>query len=146
MAHDDCAPDVLAVAACLREAFRLKDLPVILSLMTDDVVIVPPLGVPVVGLDAVRTAFASNPLPWKYNVEDFTRDVSVEVLGNVAIVSGNRVTVFTPENPVVPSVTMEGRTIAVYRRQVNGWKLARFVSLGAPATSAITQSEAASKR
>jgi ketosteroid isomerase-like protein len=144
MTHADSTMDILAVAACLREAFRQKDVPVALSLMTDDVVMVPPLGAPVVGLDAVRTALTSNPLPWKCEIDDTIFDVTVEVLGHTAIFSGNKVTVTTPQNPAVPALTMQGRVIAIYRRQVDGWKLARYVSLMAPA-SAITRLETSSK-
>jgi len=54
--------DVLAVAACLREALRQKDVPVALSLMTDDVVFVGSVGPPIAGLDSVRAALSSNPV------------------------------------------------------------------------------------
>jgi ketosteroid isomerase-like protein len=136
MAHDDTMDDVLAVAACLKEAMRQKDVPVALSLMTDDVVIVPLHGVPLVGLDAVRAALDSRPLPWKYEVADTTQDVTVEALGNVALVTSERLTVAAPEIRSLPTVTLQGRVISIFRRQVDGWKLARYVSLMAPVTSA----------
>jgi uncharacterized protein (TIGR02246 family) len=126
---DDSTTDILAVAACLKEALRQKDVAVALSLMTDDVVVVPPVGPPISGLDAVRAALSSNPLPWTYSVEDTTQNVMVEVLGNLAIVTGEKRTVVAPESKALPTVTMQGRVIAIYRRQVDGWKLARYISL-----------------
>ena len=71
--------------------------PVALSLMTDDIVMVPLDGAPVVGLGAVRALLCLNPLPWKYHVEETTENVTVEVLGNVAVVTSERLSVAAPE-------------------------------------------------
>ena len=129
VAHDD-TDDVMAVAACLRDAVRVKDVSVALSLMTDDVILMGPAGPPIVGHDAVRDALFV-PARWRQDVEETVSDVSVEVLGRVAIVVRNTsatATLIVGHCPL-PSITMRGRTIAVFRRQVDGWKLARWLNL-----------------
>jgi uncharacterized protein (TIGR02246 family) len=50
MAEAGCEDDIRAVVSCLEEAIRQKDVAVVLSLMTDDVVLVGPVGKPVAGL------------------------------------------------------------------------------------------------
>jgi ketosteroid isomerase-like protein len=146
MGKIDTASDVLAAVGCLDHAIREKDVDVVLSLMTDDVVIVPALGEPLVGHDAVRaTLSAKVPLPWKFEVDDLTEDRSVEFLGNVAVVTGTRSTVITQENSIRPVVAFRGRTISIYRHQVDGWKLARYLSLMAPVNSGGAMSHATVK-
>jgi ketosteroid isomerase-like protein len=82
--HDD-TNDILAVAACLRDAARLKDASVARSLMTDDAILMGPIGPPIVGHEAVRRhAFGAR---WRQDVEETVNDVSVEVLGRTAIVA-----------------------------------------------------------
>jgi len=127
--HDD-TNDVLAVAACLRDAIRLKDVAVALSLMTDDVVLIGPAGPPIVGHDAVRDALFV-PARWRQEVEETVVDVSVEVLGRTAIVvrSISATATLTIGRGALPAITMVGRTISVFRRQVDGWKLARWLNL-----------------
>lgn len=129
MEHDD-NDDVLAVAACLRDAVRLKDVSVALSLMTDDVILMGPAGPPIVGHEAVRDALFV-PARWRQDGEETVNDVSVEVLGRTAIVVRNNSATasLTVGRGPLPSITMTGRTIAVFRRQVDGWKLARWLNL-----------------
>ena len=55
----------------------------------------------------------------------------------MAIIVSNGLAVVKPENPTLPlpMFTVSGRTISVFRRQVDGWKLARLISLMAKAKS-----------
>jgi ketosteroid isomerase-like protein len=126
--HDD-TNDVLAVAACLRDAVRSKDASVALSLMTDDVILMGPVGPPIVGHEAVRaTLFVAR---WRQDVETTVNDVSVEMLGRTAIVltsSSATASLMVGSGPL-PSITIRGRTISVFRHQVDGWKLARWINL-----------------
>ena len=125
--HDD---DVLAADACLRDAIRLKDVGVALSLMTEDVVLVGPAGPPITGRDAVRDALFVSP-QWKQDVEEIVNDVSVEVLHETAIVVRNFSVTATAifGGGALPPVRLTGRTISVVRHQLDGWKLARLLSL-----------------
>jgi ketosteroid isomerase-like protein len=129
MERDDSG-DVLAVAACLRDAVRSKDVSVALSLMTDDVIIMGPAGPPLVGHEAVRNALFV-PARWRQDVEETVNDISVEVLGRIAIVMRNGCATgsLTIGRASLPAITMSGRTISVFRRQVDGWKLARWLNL-----------------
>jgi ketosteroid isomerase-like protein len=126
---EDDTNDVLAVAACLRDAVRSKDTSVALSLMTDDVIFMGPVGPPIVGHQAVHaTLFVAR---WSQDVEETVDNVSVEVLGRTAIVirSSSATASLTVGRAPLPSITMAGRTISVFRRQVDGWKLARWLNL-----------------
>jgi uncharacterized protein (TIGR02246 family) len=133
MVTDGDAADVAAVAACLRDAMQRRDVAVALSLMTDDIVIVPPVGPPVVGLDAIRAALTAEPtfnwLKIEYDVEHAFGDLTVEVLGDVAVVASNDSGVVTPRDKAFPTITMRGRVINVFRRRVDGWRLARSINL-----------------
>lgn len=122
--------DVLAVDACLRDAIRLKDVGVALSLMTEDVVLVGPAGPPIAGRDAVRDALFVSPR-WKQDVEEIVNGVSVEVLGETAIIVRDSSVTATATFGLgaLPSVRLTGRTISVFRHQLDGWKLARSLSL-----------------
>ena len=122
--------DVLAVAACLGDAVRSKDAPVALSLMTDDVVFMFSFGPPIVGRDGVRDALFG-PARWKQDVEETIGEVSVEIVGGIAIVTreSSATATVTVGRSALPSLSVKGRTIAVFRRQVDGWKLARWLNL-----------------
>ena len=126
--------DIRAAASCLKEALRQKDVAVALSLMTDDVVIVGGVGAPVAGHDAVRKLLSTE-LPWNYTADELPVDSTVEMLGDMAIIVSNGLAVVKPEDPTLslPMFTVSGRTISVFRRQVDGWKLARLISLLAKA-------------
>jgi ketosteroid isomerase-like protein len=127
---DRDSDDVLAVAACLRDAVRLKDVSVALSLMTEDVVLIGPIGPAIVGRDAVRDALFG-PVRWKQDVEETVGEPSVEIVGGIAIVlrESFATATLTVGRSALPSVSMRGRTIAVFRKQVDGWKLARWLNL-----------------
>jgi uncharacterized protein (TIGR02246 family) len=132
MANDGDAADVAAIVACLRDAMQRKDLAVALSLMTDDIVVVPPVGPSIAGLDAVRALTAEPRLSWfklELDVEHAFGDATVEILGEVAVVMSNDSTVVTARDDTFPSVRMSGRVINVFRRRVDGWRLARSVNL-----------------
>jgi ketosteroid isomerase-like protein len=53
------------------------------------------------------------------------------VLGRTAIVvrSISATATLTIGRGALPAITMVGRTISVFRRQVDGWKLARWLNL-----------------
>lgn len=120
--------DVLAVSACLREAIRAKDVAVAVSLTTDDVLLVGLAGPPVVGRDAARAALSVKPR-LGYDVQETTTDITVEVLGDTAIVTRSASVRPTRERGALPLIEMHGRIISVFRRQVDGWKLARWLNL-----------------
>jgi ketosteroid isomerase-like protein len=92
MATDSDEEDVAAVLACLRDAVQRKDVAVVLSLMTEDVVYLPPLGAgpPLVGIDTVRAALIAEPrfgwLKYDYGVDRAFGEVRIEVLSDVAMV------------------------------------------------------------
>jgi ketosteroid isomerase-like protein len=94
------------------------------------VILIGPAGPPIVGKDAVRDALFV-PSRWRQDVEETDSDVSVEVLGQIAIVTRNSsvVAALTVGHRALPAITMTGRTISVFRRQVDGWKLARWLNL-----------------
>jgi ketosteroid isomerase-like protein len=84
---------------------------------------------PIVGHEAARaTLFTAR---WRQDVEATVNDVSVEVLGRTAIVitSGSAIASLTVGGGPLPSITMTGRTISVFRRQLDGLKLARLLNL-----------------
>src|SRR5262245_24785234 len=109
---------------------RVKDESVALSLMTDDVVLVGPIGPPIVGRDAVRGAFFPR-AGWKEEFEETVTSLSVEVLGEIAIVvrEASATATLTIAGGTLPPFSMSGRTILVFRKQVDGWKLARWLNL-----------------
>jgi ketosteroid isomerase-like protein len=62
-------------------------------------------------------------------VERAFGDLTVEVLGDVAVVASNDSGVVTPRDKAFPTITMRGRVINVFRRRVDGWRLARSINL-----------------
>ena len=91
------------------------------------------MGPPVVGLDAVRAALTAEPtinwFKYEYDVEHAFGDFTVEVLGDFAVVASNDSHVVMSRNKAFPTVTMRGRVINVFRRRVDGWRLARSINL-----------------
>src|SRR5262249_62367864 len=100
------------------------------SHMTSAAALVAPAGPPIAGRDAVRDALFG-PRRWKHYVEEIVDDVSVEVLGETAIVVRNSSVTATATfgRSALPSVTFRGRTISVFRHQLDGWKLARSLNV-----------------
>jgi len=98
--------------------------------MTDDVILMGPAGPPIVGHEEVRKALFV-PARWRQDVEETVNDVSVEVLGRMAILVRNSSATasLTIGRGSLPAISMTGRTVSVYRRQVDGWKLGLAMSL-----------------
>jgi uncharacterized protein (TIGR02246 family) len=108
-----------------------NDLDAVLSTMTDDVVLLGAAGPPVVGREAVRQMYSD--LVGKFRMENTatSADFTVDVVGNVAVVSGKDSAKMTPVDGS-PTVLLSGPAVSVFRRVNGTWKLARSLNLMAP--------------
>jgi ketosteroid isomerase-like protein len=117
----------MAMANCLADAFRQKDLSQLLDMMTDDVVLLSASGPPTVGRDSAKKLCTD--LFGRFDIRQHV-DFSVQVvvgIENAASIHGAYVLTLTPLDGGAP-VTMRGRLVTVLRHQNGAWKLARGVN------------------
>jgi uncharacterized protein (TIGR02246 family) len=129
----NASDEVRAVQAELGEALKRKDLDRAISLMTSDVTLLSSKGPPVTGHEAARRLYAD--LFAKFNISVADAHCTVDVVGGAAVVVGQQTTTLVPVRGRRP-MNFAARVIAVYRREGGSWKLARAISVVAPAASA----------
>ncbi|PYT03613.1 MAG: hypothetical protein DMF60_17810 [Acidobacteria bacterium] len=129
--NDDVRAEIEAFVAASQSVLARKDFDAAVSMMTDDVVLLTSTGAPVVGRESVRHLYAG--MFGKFSVQHAasSADFSVEVLGDVALVSGNDSAIATPIDGG-PPIALRGPAVSVFRRMDGTWKLARSLNLMAP--------------
>jgi uncharacterized protein (TIGR02246 family) len=114
-------------------AVKAQDIDRLLSLVTDDVVFLPPGGAPIRGKQAVgdlyRLLFA------QFDVEQSASAEEIEVSGDWAFSWGAEVLTLSPRTGGQP-IRMRGRGLTILRRQPDeSWRFARGINNSAPETA-----------
>ena len=129
--RDDVRAAIEAFAAASKIAMARKDLDAMLSMMTDDVVLLTASGPPVVGREAVRELYSG--MLKKTNVQNTASSsaFTIEAVGNVVVVAGKDSATINQVG-VGPARMVRGLAISVFRCEGGNWKLARSLNLMAP--------------
>jgi ketosteroid isomerase-like protein len=113
------------------EASMRQDHAILLSLMSDDPVILPPGARPLRGREQVEASFArQQTTPLTVEVLSYAFEwQEVEVIGDLAIEWGRIVGETRPRDagPEVPSTAAAYNVLRVLRRQPDGWKVHRTI-------------------
>lgn len=102
------------------------DLPAVLSVMTDDVVFLPPNDTPKVGKEDVRRWMA--PSQNQYAIKDNMQTRELRVAGDIAYEWGVFQESFTPKDPAsgAKPISLDGKFVRIYQRLPDGsWRMAR---------------------
>jgi uncharacterized protein (TIGR02246 family) len=112
------------------EAVKTKDIDRLLSLVTDDVVFLPPSGPPIKGKQAVGDLYRS--LFAQFDVDQVANNEEIEVAGEWAFSWGFETLTLSPLGGGSP-IRMRGKGLTVLRQQAEGsWKFARGINNSAP--------------
>jgi uncharacterized protein (TIGR02246 family) len=109
---------------------RAKDIDRLVSLVTDDVVFLPPGGPPIKGREAVGELYRS--LFTQFDVEQAAQTEETEVAGDWAFSWGAETMTLAPRGGGAP-VSLQGKGLTILRRQPDGtWKFARGINNSVP--------------
>jgi uncharacterized protein (TIGR02246 family) len=112
------------------EAVKAKDVDRLLSLVTDDVVFLPPGGSPLKGKGAVGDLYRS--LFTQFDVDQAATNEEIEVTGDWAFAWGAEILTLSPSGGG-PPVRLRGKGLVILRRQHDGsWKFARGINNSVP--------------
>jgi uncharacterized protein (TIGR02246 family) len=112
------------------EAVKARDVDRLLSLVTEDVVFLPPNGSPIKGKQAVGHLYRS--LFTQFEVDQTANNEEIEVSGEWAFSWGAEILMLAPHSGGQP-VRLHGKGMAILRRQHDGsWKFARGINNAAP--------------
>jgi uncharacterized protein (TIGR02246 family) len=107
-------------------AVKHQDIDRLLSLVTDDVVFLPPSGPPIQGRKAVGDLYRS--LFTQFDVEQSARTEEIEVIGDWAFAWGTEMLTLSPRSGG-PSIRTRGKGLTILRRQPDGsWNFARGIN------------------
>ena len=123
--------EVRAVQAELGGALRRKEIDRALALMTADVTFLAVKGPAVIGQEAVRRLYVDLLANFDITVTD--AHCTVDVVGDAAMVMGQQTTLVTTRGK--RKITVVSRTVAIYRREADSWRLARALSVVTPKAS-----------
>ena len=129
-AHD---ADVFAIQTLTQswlDATHNRDIPRLLSLVTDDVVFLPPTGDPIAGKSGVETLYKSFFAQFK-GVQQFADTQEIQVNGDLAYLWGPEELRLVPAAGG-PEIHLLGRGISILRRENGEWKFARAINNLAP--------------
>jgi uncharacterized protein (TIGR02246 family) len=114
-------------------AVKAKDISKLLSLVTDDVVFLPPGLPPLRGKPAVEAMYKSF-FPQFSSIEQHAALEEVEVAGDWAFAWGSETFVLIPQ-PGGSPIQMDGKGLSILKRQPDGsWKFSRAVNNTQPRT------------
>jgi uncharacterized protein (TIGR02246 family) len=115
-------------------ALKAKDISKLLSLLTEDVVFLPPGLPPLRGKAAVEAMYKSF-LPQFSSIEQQAALEEVEVVGDWAFAWGSESLVLVLQ-PGGSPIQMDGKGLSILKRQPDGsWKFARAVNNAQPRTA-----------
>ena len=113
-------------------AMNSKDVPGLMSMVTDDVVFLPPGMPPIQGRRAVEAMFLSF-FPQFALVEQRSTMEELEVAGDWAFMWGSESLTLTPTGGG-PALRLDGKGMTVLKRHPDGsWKFARGINNALPA-------------
>jgi uncharacterized protein (TIGR02246 family) len=115
--------DLLAAWA---EAMKAQDIARLLTLVTEDIVFLPPNHPPVRGKQAVRVMFESF-FPQFASVEQTTTQEEIEISGDLAFIWGSESLVLAPKSGGAP-VRLAGHGMSILRRENGAWKFASGIN------------------
>ena len=117
----DVRSEILRLDTEWSRAAQNRDVDRVLSFWADDAIVFPPGSPAVSGKAAIREFVAKSFQTLGFNISWKTTTVAVSRSGDIAYTTGtNRVTFSAPDGK---QVTVEGKAVAVWRREKNGaWK------------------------
>ncbi len=116
-------------------AVKAMDIPKLMTLVTEDVVFLPPGLPPLRGKPAIEAMYKSF-LPQFSSVDQQAALEEVEVAGDWAFAWGSETLVLVPQSGGSP-IQMDGKGLSILRRQPDGsWKFSRAVNNAQPRTAA----------
>jgi uncharacterized protein (TIGR02246 family) len=108
-------------------AMKAKDVERLVSMVTEDVVFLPPGFPPIRGRQAVEAMYRSF-FPQFRSVEQEAVSEEVEVMGDWAFAWGLESIVLVPQSDG-PPIRMHGKGLSILKRQADGsWKCARAIN------------------
>lgn len=108
-------------------AVRRKDIPTLLTMITEDVVFLPPGHPPISGRPAVEAMYAGF-FPQFSSVEQTAATEEIVVAGDWAFAWGSETLTLVPQAGTAP-IQMHGKGMSILRRQSDGsWKFARGIN------------------
>jgi uncharacterized protein (TIGR02246 family) len=108
-------------------AMKAKDVTRLVSMVTEDVVFLPPGFPPIRGRQAVEAMYRSF-FPQFSRIEQEAVSEEVEVMGDWAFAWGTESTVLIPQGEGAP-IRMDGKGLSILKRQADGsWKCARAIN------------------
>jgi uncharacterized protein (TIGR02246 family) len=108
-------------------AMKAKDVERLVSMVTEDVVFLPPGFPPIRGRQAVEAMYRSF-FPQFSRVEQEAVSEEVEVMGDWAFAWGLESIVLVPQSDGTP-IRMHGKGLSILKRQADGsWKCARAIN------------------
>jgi uncharacterized protein (TIGR02246 family) len=116
-------------------ASKARDLATLLSLCSDDCVMLPPGGDPIVGREAIRRSLAQDLAQEQdYQITEYVHDFAeVRVIGAWAFEWGRFSAAAEPVGGGAP-IRSSGKILRILRRQADGaWKVARSIWNNDPA-------------
>ncbi len=117
----DVQSEIMRLDAEWSRAAQNRDVDRVLSFWADDAIVFPPASPAVVGSAAIREFVAKSFQTPGFSISWKTTTVAVSRGGDIAYTTGtNRVTFNAPDGK---QVTVEGKAVAVWRREKDGaWK------------------------
>lgn len=110
-------------------ALKTHNIDMLVSLVTEDCIMLPPALRPLCGRDAIRNFLSDKFIEWKtYNVARYDQEFEeVEVIGNVAYEWGTSKGVYYMKNGG-PGIFENSRIFRILRSQPDGsWKISRMM-------------------
>jgi ketosteroid isomerase-like protein len=136
LGDEDAVREIIKVRDAWTAAVRVKDVECLMSLVTDDIVMMHPNRPAIIGLAANRTdllaAFE------RFHVDQSVVSDEIVVAGEWAFDRSRATTTLTPVAGGAP-VTVRSKAITILRRQADGsWKIARVIgNLDHPAERSV---------
>ena len=111
-------------------AVNAQEIEPLLSLVTDDVIFLPPSGPPIQGKEAVGDLYRS--IFTQFDFEQSASHEEIEVSGDWAFAWGSEMLTLSPRGGGQP-IRMCGKGLTILRRQPDGsWKFARGINNTSP--------------
>jgi uncharacterized protein (TIGR02246 family) len=129
-ASDDDIHAIRQLTESWIDAVKTKDIDRLLTLVTDDVVFLPPTGPPIKGKEAVRDLYQL--LFAQLDVMQSAKNEEIQVIGDWAFAWGSESLILTPRSGGA-AVEMAGKGLTILRRLTDGsWRFARGINNSLP--------------
>jgi uncharacterized protein (TIGR02246 family) len=129
-APDDDIDAIRQLTETWLDAVKTKDVNRLLTLVTEDVVFLPPGRPPIKGKEAVHDLYQL--LFGQFNVVQSAKNEEIQILGDWAFAWGSESLILTPRSGG-PAVEMAGKGLTVLRRLADGsWRYARGINNSLP--------------